>query len=224
MRVWGCFCAESARGHRRAGRRVAPSALSPPCEARPLFPFVKSCACVTGAPEDRPAGSQLRRGQSWRGFSLLCGCCFAHRGHSLCLGAEDRRAAASARGATRGRESEAAASPGPLVMLRRERAVRLWGPTLRTWRWRLLGQLRQGVWKAAARSQTFSFYKSRARDSPLSAAFFPATRLEAAGGCVCRLLPGKAGTLRWNAAVPDPGRLRRPARVPGQAGGALQAP
>lgn len=40
--VWGCFCAEGARGQRRAGRGFAPSALSPPCEARPLLPFVKS--------------------------------------------------------------------------------------------------------------------------------------------------------------------------------------
>lgn len=39
--VWGCFCALGARAQRRAVGGSHP-ALSPPCEARPLLPFVKS--------------------------------------------------------------------------------------------------------------------------------------------------------------------------------------
>lgn len=38
---------------------------------------------MTGAREDPPAGSQQRRGQSWRTFSMLCGCCFPTVG-ALC--------------------------------------------------------------------------------------------------------------------------------------------
>lgn len=48
--------------------------------------------------------------------------------------------------------------------------MRLWGGTPRSCRWRLQGQLEPGVWRAAARLQTFSFCKSRAKGSPLSAA------------------------------------------------------
>lgn len=52
---------------------------------------------------------------------------------------------------------------------------------------------------------------------------FPATRLGAAGGCVCRLLLGDVETVRWNTEVPDPSHLPRQARVPGQEVRALQA-
>lgn len=75
------------------------------------------------------------------------------------------------RGATRGDESRAClCSPPPFFFLARgARGVRLWGRTPRACRWRLRGQLEPGVWRAAARLQTFSFCKSRAQGSPLSA-------------------------------------------------------
>lgn len=64
------------------------------------------------------------------------------------------------------------------------RGVSRWGGTPRACRWRLWGQLEPGVWRAAARLQTFSFCKSRARGSPLSAA------------ARCSLLP-RAGELLY---------------------------
>lgn len=117
--------------------------------------------------------------------------------------AGDRPAAASARGATRGDESKAAAFPRLRVRLLRWECA-AWGccgaGLPRAWRWWRQGQLGQGVWKAAARLQTFCFRTSRARPFLPRRRFIPAARPGAAGGCVCRLLrEGKgqrAGTLR----------------------------
>lgn len=49
-----------------------------------------------------------------------------------------------------------------------------------------------------------------ARPFPPGCRFFPATRLRAAGGCVCRQLPGEAGTVRPDAQVLHPAASRAP--------------
>lgn len=85
MLVWVCFCAEGAWGQTREGRGSHP-ALSTPCEARPLLPFVKSCASVTSA--RRTSRQVLNSAEGKVGslfffFFLLCGCCFPTAG-ALC--------------------------------------------------------------------------------------------------------------------------------------------
>lgn len=207
----------------RRGGRVGGSHLGD------LLPFVESCACVTGPREHRPAGSRPRRGESWRAFPWLRGCCFLTAA-VLCapeLGT-DPSPAVPAGCVIRGHGSETAASPpDTLAMLLRGERARggcLRGRTPRTWRWRRpRGPLGQGVRKAAARLQTWCFWKSRAGGSPLSA---EVRFLSAAPRSVGRLLSGQAGPERGDLTlqVPDPGCLGRPARVPGRVGGALQSP
>lgn len=63
----------------------------------------------------------------------------------------------------------------------------------------------------------------KARPFPPRCRFFPATRLRAAGGRVCRLRPEEAGAVRWDASGPRPGRLPRLAGMPRQAGRPLQS-
>lgn len=91
---------------------------------------------------------------------------------------------------------------------------------------RLQGQLGQGMWKAAARLQTFCFCKSSAGDSPLSAAvpFFPCNAPRR--GWWVRLLPapGRGSEGEPGHCSPRPRPPPMPGHSAGQAGGALQYP
>lgn len=160
---------------------------------------------MTRAREQGPAGSRRARGKVGGPFLRSAAAAFQPRAFFVPR-AGDQPAAVSARAVTLGHESEAAASPGHprYAFARGARGARLWGRTPRTWRWQLQGQLGLGVWKAAARLQTFCFCKSRAGGSPLSTAvllafFLPraSERLEAALAASSQGRQGRsAGTLR----------------------------
>jgi hypothetical protein len=115
------------------GSRVRTERVISPCEARPLLSFVKSCVCVTSAPGDRPAGLQMRPGQSWRAFSLRL--LLPNRGRSLCAElVTDLLLPLITRGATRGDGVQGSgASQRPFRLLHAKRARLEVAATGTTW-------------------------------------------------------------------------------------------
>lgn len=126
---------------------------------------------MTGARENQPTGPRTRAGQSWRAVFFTLRPLPSHRWRSLCtgLGTQPQSLWSCAEPLAE-MNLGLACEPPPFFFARGTRGVRLWGGTPRSCRWRLQGQLEPGVWRATARLQTFSFCKSRAKGSPLSAA------------------------------------------------------